>query len=303
MPEASEADPDALTNAIAGLVRLSRSVCWSWEEGRLQIEAPEPGTRASGVRPSVTTVIAAHSSVEDLLEGSVDNQTKLVATPDQERIVALSTEWAVPIHALHDVETWKAAYWVQQRRRRNHPDRIAPAHIDKRFSEALDPLIPEYFDRTDAARLLGQALIFGSLLKAEDQALLYRYEHSRSRPPVPAIHLDPAGSFRGRVIRIQQGRLVPDDEDIDLGTSWVDAIKGVGTNPVFRSSLEDLAVWMAQTLGAQRLLDELGTFVPDILEPLIDAKKSSPDELEVLTQVFDGLASWEVDLRNLIAVG
>lgn len=97
-----------------------------------------------------------------MLEKTVAAETKLVQMDDPERIVALSCEWAVPIHALHQIHTWQGSYRQHaESRNRGRRSQTPPAHIDRRFEFELKELVPEYFDPEQIGEMLGQALVFG----------------------------------------------------------------------------------------------------------------------------------------------
>jgi len=298
---AAEPAPGTLHKALSGLVSLSRSVCWSWEEGRFQLDGGDAD--AGGQRPTVTSVIAHDPTLADKIDEIAGPGTKTVTMPDPERVVALSVEWAVPIHALHDITNWKASYERIQRLRIDRPDRHAPSHIDRRFAVELDPLVPQYFETEGVARQIGKALVLKMLLDDKTEDLLDGYDHSLTHPAVPPIRLDADGRYLGRVIRVVGGRLRAADDDIELGTSWSDVLKEVGESHALRVGIDDVAVWTTRRLDAQIMLDAIDRFLNELLEPLIDANQQSPNEVTVLSHVFDQLAGWQVTLRSLLVAG
>ena len=297
-------DPDALRQAISGLVTESRSVCWSWEEGRLHLSSSEDGLASDDIMPTVTTVIARPSSVADLLQAGISDDTKIVEIDDPERIVALSCEWAVPIHALHQMHTWRAAYRQQaENRNRGKRANIPPSHIDRRFEFELEDLVPEYFDPQHVGELIGQALVFGSLLRAEDQRVLGGYDHTRTRPVQPLMRIKEDGSFEGHIIRVTDDRLAVDDGAIRLGDSWTDCFANLGADARLQASTVTVAEWLVRQLGAGDLLSIVDEYIEEKLEPLINVVEKQPKEKNVLLHVFEGLQNWEIRLRSLTATG
>ena len=78
---------------------------------------------------------------------------------------------------------------------------LSPVHIDRLFEFELEELVPEYFEPERIGEMLGQALVFGSLLGAEDEQVLSGYDHSRTHPAVPLLTIKADGNFEGHVIR------------------------------------------------------------------------------------------------------
>ncbi len=286
----AETEPLQLARAFSGLAVLSRSICWSWEEGRFRA-----GTART---PTVTTVIAHPEGLADQIKGSLPPNTKLHPIPDPERVVALSVEWAVPVHALHDVVNWKAAYEMVSQRREAAPYSHPPVHIDRRFAEKLETLVPLYFEVEDVARLVGQALIIKDLLGDESTGLEEFYDHSRTNPVVAHLRVDDDGGWLGRQLDFRDGRARAIGDDIPLGESWPSMLEAVGDNHGLRTSIEAAAKWAKRCLGVERLLEEVDDFMETKLEALIDANTQRPKDVEVLEHVFDGLASWQVELRQ-----
>jgi hypothetical protein len=297
-------DPDTLRHAIGGLVNESRSVCWSWEEGRLRLSSPGEGLASDDVTPTVTTVIAHPASLTDMLTGAVAAETKMVEMADDERVVALSCEWAVPIHALHQMHTWRASYRQQaENRSRGKRAKTPPVHIDRRFEFELEELVPEYFEPERIGEMLGQALVFGSLLGAEDEQVLGGYDHSRTHPALPLLTIKADGNFEGHVIRVVDDRLRSDDGAVMLGDSWTDCFTTLGSDARMQASIVTVSEWLIRTLGASELHRVVDSYVDEKLETLIDAVEKQPKEKNVLLHVLEGLQNWEIRLQSLTATG
>ena len=136
-----------LHTAVDGLERLSRNVCWSWDPGRFHLPG-DGNERRDVLFPRVTTGVAAHTSMAELVNAAFPEQAGRVQFPDPERVIALSCEWGVPVHCLSVVASWQADYeLLAARRERQREEGLSiepPNHIDRRF-EDFDDLVPEYF--------------------------------------------------------------------------------------------------------------------------------------------------------------
>lgn len=302
--QATSDSPDALRHAVAGLVTESQSVCWSWEPGRLRLASPEPGLASEAVTPTVTSVIGRHPVLKDVVDPALGSGATVVDLDDPERIVALSCEWAVPVHALHQVPTWEASYrQVQAARARGKRESVPPSHIDRRFEAELEELVPEYFDRESIGMTLGQALVFGTLVASKDERVLSGYDHSRSRPVRPLIAQDAGGRFEGHVVRVVDGRLKADDGQVWLGDSWQDCFRNLGNDARLQASITAVTEWLVRRLGAQVLRDAAHRYVEERLDSLIDVTERMPREQEVLRHVLDGIIDWEQKLMSQMATG
>lgn len=299
--EASAQDPQRLVNGIAALARQSRGVCWAWDEGRFQLDAAD-GERPSDVLPAVTTVIAHPSDLHDDLRDQVGEEVKLVAMNDPERVVALSCEWAVPVHAVVGAPAWREHYERAQRRKAKDA-RLPPNHIDRRFGTDLHDLMPDYVDASEVSRLLGQALVIGSMITSADERIMSRYDHGRREPALPHVQVGDAGRFVGHVLRLVDGRIQADRNPIDLGSSWEDLVDQVGNNSSLRASIEQVAGWLSRAVGSDALIAVVATYISDRLDPLVEVKATEPREVDILEGVLDGLSAWQTDLRSMGALG
>lgn len=294
--EAQQESTD-VARGIKAMLLLAGSVCLSWEEGRIQLDSPEEGTRSVTPSPTVTSVIAAPRELTSALGEATAAGSKIVEMPDPERIVALSVVWALPIHAIHDIPRWKAQYDRIQRIRSVKPEGHVPVHTDRRFADELNSLVPVYFEQDDVAKQIGQALVFKQLLTDASSGVMDHYDHTRNNPAVPPISLESDGRWRGAVLHVKKGRLSAVKRNVDLGDSWQAMQKSLGENQKLRRSIDDVTAWLTGVIGPKRLLDEAKTFL-DNLEALIDESKARPDDAEVLNAVFDAVSSWQVDLRS-----
>ena len=301
--ETAQPSSETLRAALEGLVRLSRSICWSWEEGRFQLGEAGDAHHVGSEKPAVTTHVAHPRELRDAVAGIADPNTMLVEAADPERVVALSVEWAVPVHALHDIPVWKTSYERLLRQREHDPRKYPPAHIDQRFEAMLQPLVPQYFEAGDVAKEIGQALVFKELLEDPATGLIRRYDHTRSHPPVPPLRLEPDGHFRARVLVIRDERMRPLGSDIDLGTEWGSVLERIGKNQELRNSIRHAAAWALRHVGVETVLAVLASFLDEKLELLIDAKEEQPQEKEILSMIFDQLSAWQVELRSLSILG
>ncbi len=177
-------------------------------------------------------------------------------------------------------------------------------HIDRRFEFELEELVPEYFEPERIGEMLGQALVFGSLLGSKNEQVLDGYDHSRTRPAAPLLTIKPDGNFEGHVIRVVDDRLVADDGAILLGDSWTDCFTTLGSDSRMQASIVTVSEWLIRTIGASELRRIVDSYVDDKLEALIDAVEKQFKEENVLLHVLEGLQGyWEIRLQSLTATG
>ena len=239
-------DPNALGLSLRGLEQASRSVCWSWDIGRFHpnpIDSEGHG-RAATIAPVVVTAIAHHKSVAGAVE-EVFAADKRVEFDDPERIVALSCEWALPLHCLPVVNEWRQDYLLLQRRRayaRKQGMPIEPpSHIDRRFEQLDDP-IPEYFEAPVAAERVVQGLVMATLLG--DPKLTSRvslcFVRDATLEPVSPIRRDKRRKeYVGRAVVLENGviRPLPKKNDTPLGDTIPALVRNVGLNVGLQSAI------------------------------------------------------------------
>ena len=221
--------------------------------------------------------------------------------PDGERVVALSCEWAVPIHALHRMGQWQTRYDQLYRKRSHKPGHVPPNHIDRRFVAELDPLVPQYFHSEAIGEVLGKAFVFGELLSSEHPTVVRSFDATHARPAVQPIRMDDSHRFQGRVVRIVDERLSSDADDTDLGDSWQTLFDMVGSDARLRTTINDLGSWMVRNVGPAELESSVASYIEDRLQPLMKAKDAKPAEVAVLAYIFEGLGRWLVDLKEIAA--
>ncbi len=259
-------ESERLVTSVMGLEKLSQNVCWSWEPGNFHLPDTDQKRKAD-LAPRVTTAIAVHPSLADLVDVSFSESIGRTESPDPERLLALSCEWAVPIHCLPVVSSWKNDYEVLAQRRKRERQKALPggieppSHIDKRFENFVD-LVPDYVIPATAAVPFAQALLIAAALNSDAtkgtvEGLFLR---DATNPPIGPVRQVRGVGFVARVVTIDEGRLVPAPESTDrtLGKSWYDALRGIGldtdlTNVI--GSCWDVVLRAVETKSLIRLID------------------------------------------------
>lgn len=254
--EMTDQGGSVLDQALRSLVRLAGRACWSWNAANLgEVE----------VNPSPSTVIIRPASLSGRMDGFFSGGVGLsfVDSPDQERIVALTTEWGVSAHALTPVASWSDAYEKQLHGLKGDATRKRP-HLDRRFATSLDPLQPSYFDRDAILETLARALLIGRMT-SDDEVGHKIYGPVRRLPAAPLTTVDLGDELRWK------GAVHVEDEaegtwsvreEVDLGGSLSELVDRSGANPGWRQPMERLsrAVVMAGgRLAAMKSLETLKT--------------------------------------------
>lgn len=312
--EAAQAvgEEERLQSAFAGIAKLSQEVCWSWEKGRFQlkqkVEAGDEPERVENLRPQVTTAISRHVSVEGLVGEEFSGTKEPVDSPDAERLIALSCEWAVPLHCLPVVDTWKRDYDRLRKRRqlqRQTHDTAGiepPNHIDKRF-EAFDEIVPDYIEPSVAAPLFLKATLIGAALEAPatQEAVRSLYRRDATLPPVSPVRLERGVGYLGRSIAVDEGELVPAPPRTDrvLGTSLTEAVRAIGLDVGLRNVIAECWTKMLRAVDASQLL----ALLDDVLAPRIERGAQKRRVTTSDREMFGHLANAIVDLRDELSDG
>jgi Tubulin like len=241
LPDAAAAvgETDQLNRALYSLASLTANVLWRWEKGRFHLEGDDAGVP---VTPIVNTGIVFDESARAQVEAQLAGAQKFTFN-DPERIVALSSEWAVPFHCLSVVHEWKRDYDLLAKRRERQrtkkstanpvPGGVeAPNHIDRRFEDALKPLIPDYLKPEESARDTVRALLVALLIK--DKAVVETcFVRDANMVPSGPIARVPNGPWLGYRISLDSGllRSGPASTAAELGTGWFDLVRAIGTKP------------------------------------------------------------------------
>lgn len=307
--EAAQAvgEEERLQTAFTGIAKLSREVCWSWEKGRFQlkqqVEAGDEPERVENLRPQVTTAISRHASVAGLVGEEFSGTKEPVDSPDAERLIALSCEWAVPLHCLPAVDTWKRDYDQLRKRRRlqrqSHDTAgiEPPNHIDKRF-EAFDEIVPDYVEPRVAAPLFLKAMLIGAALEGPgtQDAVRSLYRRDATLPPVSPVRQQRGVGYVGRSIALDQGELVPapPGTDLPLGNSLAEAVRAIGLNIGLRNVIDECWTQVLQSVDASQLL----TLLDDVLAPRIDRASQKRRVSASDREMFGHLANAVIDLQD-----
>lgn len=289
---------ERLELSLQGIDRLAESVCWSWDEGRFHVEPTIAGMNVASARPAVTTVVACHKDLEPVVKGIVHDRAKIVTEfDDRERVIALSCEWAVPLHCLNAVPTWREKYQrlqIQRRHQRSRGFEIPPpSHIDKRM-EALPEPVPDYFEPGEMGALVAKALLVSAALRSGDRGVRDVAEQLYARDatvhPVPPLRTESeAGRVRylGHRLVKEEDRLRPVGTDVDLGSGVADVFRNLAVQGVLQTGIED-----AFDLLMKALADRTSAVVESTrqsVESMRRARKRSSEDREALGHVLNGL--------------
>lgn len=292
-----------LRTAVDGLERLSRNVCWSWEPGNFHLP-PGDNERRVDLLPRVTTGVAAHSSMSELVNAAFPQQATRAQFPDAERVIALSCEWGVPVHCLPVVASWRTDYDLfaaRRKRQREENESIEPpSHVDKRFEEFAD-LVPEYFRPEEAAPRFAQAIVIASALVAQPtkSTTIACFVRDATLPPVSPVRQVRGEGFVGRVVVLDQGQLrpTPSTNDRGLGVLWHEAIRSVGLD-VSLSNAIDLA-WkrVIQDVEPSDLIGLIDILLDEKVERGLNKRQLPPKERQAFAYLKNALE----DLRDQLA--
>jgi hypothetical protein len=295
----------ALDTAVLGLQRVSDNVCWSWEPGRFHLP-PGDAIRRADLMPQVTAAVAFHPSMGQKIEAVFGEQTSQTPFADGERVVALSCEWAVPVHCLPVVSQWKIDYdLLSSRRHRQRREGVSiepPNHIDARFESFAD-LVPEYFRPEEAAPRLAKALLVASALAgvATKDAVEGCYVRDHTVPPVAPVRRVRGEGFVGRTIVEEEGRLRPEPaaNDKRLGTEWQEAMRGVANDVALGHSVDTTwghVIKAADTAALLALVDGLGKSIDGAL----GNRRQTTAETDALAHMKNALDDIRDELRPFV---
>lgn len=275
-----------LETGILGIEQLSRNVCWTWERGRFHMDQAPDQERQVDLMPQVTTGVAYHASSATIVEPRFPDAASRAAFPDPERIVALSCEWAVPIHCLPIVDEWKREYDSlagrrRQQRQKNSLDIEPPNHVDKRF-ESLPDLVPQYFKHEEAAPRFAQALlVHEALLDSKTvEAVAMLYVRDATLPPVSPVRLLRGTGYVARFIQLEEGELRPAPESTDrvVGASVYEAVRALGLDTALSNVIDVVWAQLIREVDAESLIDILDRKVVPRVDAGIKKRRSSQQE-------------------------
>lgn len=279
----------ALTAGIKSLVALSRRACWVWSAANLGDIQYQPSPSTAIIRPK-----SLARRVDPLVgEG---NGIALFDSPDEERIVALTTEWGVSAHGLSPVAAWEPAYERMLAGLAEDGTQKRP-HLDKRWHKQLQALVPPYFDRDSILVAIARAFLAAEVVGNDEiAARLFGSAAARSRPlPIATIDEGESVRFEGVIFREDDttdtwvlARTIP------LGSTHVELIDAVGEAADYRQSLEVLTKAALDAAGRPRLIEILEQLAEDRFRPLLSLDIRSDEEREAIDDLYAVL----VELRT-----
>lgn len=292
-----------LHTAVEGLERLSRNVCWAWEPGNFHLP-PGDNERRADLLPRVTTGVAAHASMAELVDAEFPEQASRAQFPDPERVIALSCEWGVPVHCLPVVASWRTDYELfVARRKRQRKDGVSiepPNHIDKRFEQFKD-LVPEYFQPEEAAPRFARAVLIAAALEADTtkSSTVGCYLRDATLPPVSPVRQVRGEGFVGRVVVLDQGQLRPNptDSDRQLGHTWHEAIRSVGLDVTLSNSIDVAWKRVIQDVEPSQLVALIDILIEQKVDRALGRRKLTLKEREAFAHMKNAFE----DLRDELA--
>lgn len=261
--------PGILEQAVRGLEKVSNEVCWSVDLARFSSGPSIPGVETGG-KPLVSTVVSRHSTAAAVVEGLT---ARKVDFADPERIVALSCQWAMPLHCLPVVSEWKYDYdalrlkRLHERANRGPGDPIEPPnHIVRGFETMLDEPVPRYASAESVSEAIVKALTIGAVVRQPDAraAVEMMFVSDANVEPIPPIRFDKTWLLRP--CTIDNGRVRPLDvrTDVVLGAEFRKVFAVLGERADLRSSIERLWDTAESHLTLEVLQDALAAeFIAD----------------------------------------
>lgn len=316
---ANEADEtQRLNEGVRSLEELSRHVCWSWDQGRfVPTRGDDDATRHSDARPAVTSVILYDPSSAELVKRHVSGSSGQVTMDDPERMIALSVEWAVPLHTLHCVDQWRVDYDRVQAIARSRPGGIPPAHIDSRWAKALEPLVPEYGERGRTAKVAAKAFVFGKMLEAERKTASSAQRGDRTTGPLaalfksgvredvvaPIIRHSTEDRWVGRLLDVVNDDYITVRKDeLDLGRTWSELLFELAEEASLLRSIDSVVAFAVREVGSEDVA-EVAASQAEAFAKVTKQRRLSKADRDAAAAIAEGLLDFHDDLETRIAAG
>lgn len=282
-----------LSAALASLLRLSRRACWTVNVANLG---------DVDIQPSPSTVIVRPVSLSDHLDGLVGpgDGTSLVDSPDEERVVALSTEWGSSAHAVGPVAGWERAYRRQLQKSAEDESQPRP-HLSRRWADSLDLLVPVYYDPAAVAQTVARALLVTDLLRADPQAAaaLLGPAPVRGERPWPLAITDQGDSieFVGTIWRPTADGPWRAGRTITLGSTYHELLTAVGHESEYRQMLEALTAAMLSQAGRPAAIAALDSISEKTVLPRLQLA-GNETEIEALETLHAAVTDLRLRLQT-----
>lgn len=295
---------DQLVTGITGIKDISKEVCWEWSDGLFSTPALDGTFPPDDLRPRVTTAIASHPSIDDYILPVFGND-HWTDLPDPERAIALSCEWAVPLHTVKVVSTWRDDYdqlasrRESQRRSSKATTIEPPSHIDKRMESLLPEPIPDYSRPEDASPRMVKALIVDLALGSADtkEAVKECFVEDFTRPPVSPVRRQFGVGFTGRIVNERDGELHPTADDVFLGKSLVEATRALGADLSLSESVDTVWKVVVPVLGMEELLELVGNARDRVAKLSKSRPKPPPEDQVYLGMLLNALAALQHEIE------
>lgn len=208
---------------------------------------------------------------------------------DPEQIGVLTLRFGLPLHVVSQVRVWRPRYWnaVRSRQRRGNAGE-PPAHTDRRFADALRPLLPPGYIPAEVARTVvecsvikivaGQAGTIGSLSLSGKLPVTQR---------VDSDGLSQQRRYVGWTGALVERDYVRWDRQLDLGESYEQLFDGVAANQGLGELAEDLFN-RALDVDEGEVIEQLTAYRQN-LEDRIHASESGDRYLDLLLAAADEL--------------
>jgi len=292
LADAAERTPDGhaiLDRSLQGLARLSAQTTLAWDKGRLGNVEVEPATSTvvvapAALRPRVTTLIGDEGAGRSILD-----------SPDEERVVAMTTEWGISAHAVAPVISWQRPYLSALEASARDSVSKRP-HLDKRWANNLDPLVPLYYDQDRILTCVGSALAFAKLLREEEiHSFLFGSSMRGKGRPAPIETRDEVDhvDYQGCVYRFDEtNRVWMAVRTLHLGSTHSQIVARTGEESDFSQSLEAITRALIEQAGRKRAIEAVKEYCA-VLVSLLDGNNLPAPEEGTVRAIHDAL----VDLR------
>jgi hypothetical protein len=294
---ADRADGGAsLDHALQSLESLSRKACWAWDAARL-------GDLADQASPSPATVIVRPKSLTDQVDRYFKTGSGLTVIDgvDEERIVAMTTEWGVSAHALTAVASWQTYYDRAVIAARGDANRQRP-HLDRRWDTTLTPLVPSYFDRELVLDLVARVLMGSRLLSDPAVATAVFGPHRGATRAWTLLATEDHGDRIDMTGAIFANDLTTSTwvmrRSLSLGVNYADLIKAVGESAEFRQSSKEFVEAIVRTAGRPAAIQAIQDLLDRTFKPLNQAGHRNTAIAEAIDDLTVALAQLQSDYQQ-----
>ena len=270
-----------LNNAIANLLKLSDNVALQIDDGRFAVGS-------GGAPPPVVYAFSIDESVRNKVPGLPEG-AEYSDSGDPEQIGVLTLRFGLPLHVVSQVRVWRPRYWnvVRSRQRRGTLGE-PPAHTDRRFADALRPLLPPGYIPAEVALTVvecsvvnlvaGQTGTIGSLSLGGKLPVTQREERDGREQRLRYV------GWTGALVDRDYVRW---DRQLDLGESYEQLFEGIAANQGVGELAEDLFN-RALREDEDEVVEQLTAYRENV-ESRIRTGESADQHLDLLLAAADEL--------------